>query len=145
VKYRPYVNPGGDRRLGSGAQGLEHVFREHPDEEITVLHVISLPESATVGEARMYIDWDELMDQKREHAEALFDEAREPAAAHDATITTETTVGRPDREILEYVEENDIDHVFVGSHGRSGVSRLLLGSVAEKVVRRAPVPVTVIR
>lgn len=126
-------------------KALEYVFSEHSGEEITVLHVLGLPESATVGEARMYIDWDELMEQKREHAEALFDEARELAAAHDATITTETVVGRPDRAILEYVEENDVDHVFVGSHGRSGVSRLLLGSVADKVVRRAPVPVTVIR
>jgi nucleotide-binding universal stress UspA family protein len=126
-------------------KALEHVFTEHPDEEITVLHVVSLPESATVGEARMYIDWDELMEHKRERAETLFDEARELATAHDATITTETAVGRPDRAIIEYLEENDVDHVFLGSHGRSGVSRLLLGSVAETVVRRAPVPVTIIR
>jgi nucleotide-binding universal stress UspA family protein len=126
-------------------KSLEHVFRERSDEEVTVLHVVSLPESATVGEARMYIDWDELMEHKEEHAEELFEEARELAAAHDVTITTETAVGRPDRAILEYVEENDIDHVFLGSHGRSGVSRLLLGSVAETVVRRAPVRVTVVR
>jgi nucleotide-binding universal stress UspA family protein len=126
-------------------KALEHVFGEHRDEEVTVLHVLSLPESATVGEARMYIDWDELMERKGEHAEELFEEARELAAAHDVTITTDTAVGRPDRAILEYVEENDIDHVFLGSHGRSGVSRLLLGSVAETVVRRAPVPVTVVR
>jgi nucleotide-binding universal stress UspA family protein len=66
----------------------------------------------------MYIDWDELMEQKREHAEALFDEAKELVSAHEATITTETAVGRPDRAILEYVEENDVDRVFVGSHGR---------------------------
>lgn len=39
----------------------------------------------------------------------------------------------------------DVDHVAVGSHGRSGVSRLLLGSVAESVMRRPPVPVTVVR
>lgn len=126
-------------------KALEHVFTEHPDEEITVLHVLSPPESATIGEARMYVDWDELMERQQERADELFDEANELAALHDVTITTEIAVGPPSRAIIEYLEENDIDHVFVGSHGRSGVSRLLLGSVAETVVRRAPVPVTIIR
>ncbi|MFD1525685.1 universal stress protein, partial [Halolamina salina] len=37
------------------------------------------------------------------------------------------------------------DHLVVGSHGRTGVSRMLLGSVAEKVVRESPIPVTVVR
>jgi nucleotide-binding universal stress UspA family protein len=90
-------------------KALEHVFSEHPNEEITVLHVISLPESTTVGEARMHINWDELRESKREHAETLFDETRELAAAQDVKITTETAVGRPDREILEYVERRSSD------------------------------------
>jgi nucleotide-binding universal stress UspA family protein len=47
--------------------------------------------------------------------------------------------------IVEYAEEHDVDHIVMGSHGRSGVSRVLLGSVAENVTRRSPVPVTVVR
>ena len=47
--------------------------------------------------------------------------------------------------IVEYVETHDVDHVVIGSHGRKGLSRVLLGSVAELVVRRSPVPVTVVR
>jgi nucleotide-binding universal stress UspA family protein len=43
------------------------------------------------------------------------------------------------------VDEHDVDHVVMGSNGRRGVSRLVLGSVAERVVRGAPVPVTVVR
>jgi nucleotide-binding universal stress UspA family protein len=54
-------------------------------------------------------------------------------------------VGRPAREIVDYADENDIDHVVMGSHGRSGVSRIVLGSVAENVVRKSSVPVTVAR
>ena len=46
---------------------------------------------------------------------------------------------------MTYAEENDIDHIVVGSHGRGGVSRMLLGSVAETVARRSSVPVTIIR
>ena len=54
-------------------------------------------------------------------------------------------VGRPTRTIVEYADEHDIDQIVMGSHGRSGMSRILLGSVAEIVVRRATVPVTVVR
>ncbi|GAB7020902.1 hypothetical protein JCM18750_37640 [Halostagnicola bangensis] len=38
-----------------------------------------------------------------------------------------------------------VDHIVIGSHGRSGPSRVLLGSVTERVARRAPVPVTIVR
>lgn len=126
-------------------KALEYAFETYPDEEILVLHALSPPESMAAGEARMYVDWDELMERQRERTEELFEEAEELAAAHGTRITTETAVGRPDRAIVDYVEGHDVEHVVVGSHGRRGVSRVLLGSVAETVVRRAPVPVTVVR
>jgi nucleotide-binding universal stress UspA family protein len=52
---------------------------------------------------------------------------------------------RPARAIVDYAEEHDVAHTVVGSHGRTGVTRVLLGSVAENVMRRAPCPVTVVR
>ncbi|WP_331235613.1 universal stress protein [Natronorarus salvus] len=126
-------------------KALEHGFSVHPGEDITVLHVLNPPESATYGEARMYVDWEEVMEDRRERAEELLDAARDRADDHDAPVVTEVVVGRPARAIVEYAEEHDVDHVVIGSHGRSGVSRVLLGSVAESVVRRSPCPVTVVR
>ncbi|QZP37409.1 universal stress protein [Halobaculum magnesiiphilum] len=61
------------------------------------------------------------------------------------TVETATTVGKPAAAIVEYAADHDIDHIVVGSHGRSGISRIVLGSVAEAVVRNSPVPVTVVR
>ena len=49
------------------------------------------------------------------------------------------------RTIVEHAKDDGFDHIVMGSHGRSGVSRILLGSVAEKVVRSSTVPVTVVR
>jgi len=46
---------------------------------------------------------------------------------------------------VEFAHEGDCDHVIIGSHGREGILRVLLGRVAETVVRRAPMPVTVVR
>jgi nucleotide-binding universal stress UspA family protein len=58
-------------------------------------------------------------------------------------LPTETSVltGRPYLEITRYAEENDIDCIVMGTHGRKGISRFFLGSVTERVIRRADVPV----
>jgi len=54
-------------------------------------------------------------------------------------------IGTPHEEIMRYVSDRDIDLVVMGSHGRSGVARAVMGSVAETVVRQAPCPVLVVR
>lgn len=60
-------------------------------------------------------------------------------------VETAVLAGRPHRAILEYVSEHDIDLVVMGTHGRRGLDRLLLGSVTERVIRTASVPVLVVR
>jgi nucleotide-binding universal stress UspA family protein len=55
-----------------------------------------------------------------------------------------TTAGDPADEILRYVAGHGIDLIVLGTHGRTGVSRVLLGSVAERVLRAAPCPVLVV-
>ncbi len=84
-----------------------------------------------------------------ERGTTLCDQAKDrlhEAGVPDSTIIeTEVETGKPARKIFEFVSENDVDQIVMGSHGRSGVSRLLLGSVAESVIRRSPVPVIVVR
>ncbi|WP_049894333.1 universal stress protein [Halogranum rubrum] len=70
------------------------------------------------------------------------------ARAHDAGVTSvEGTVvrGTPHRAIVDYAHDHGADLVVVGTHGRRGLDRLLLGSVAERVLRTADVPVLVVR
>jgi nucleotide-binding universal stress UspA family protein len=52
-----------------------------------------------------------------------------------------TRIGLPAEEIVRYAREHAIDLIVMGTHGREGVMRVVLGSVAETVVRRAPCPV----
>ena len=56
-----------------------------------------------------------------------------------------TRIGVPSAEILRYAGEHEIDLIVVGSHGRTGLTHVLLGSVAEKVVRKSPCPVLTVR
>ena len=86
-----------------------------------------------------------VMEAMREAGERTVGEVAEQAEANGLDATTEVTVGTPHREILEYVESNDIDLVVMGTQGRTGVGRYLLGSVTEKVVRLSDVPVLTIR
>ena len=53
--------------------------------------------------------------------------------------------GHPAERILRYAKEHKIDLIVMGTHGRRGLNRILLGSVAEEVVRRSPVPVITVR
>ena len=60
-------------------------------------------------------------------------------------VTVSATVAWPYAEILRYAAANDVDLIVMGTHGRSGVSHMLLGSIAERVVRHAPCPVLTVR
>ncbi len=67
--------------------------------------------------------------------------------ADEAGIDIETVIedGTPHRAILEYADEAGIDCIVMGTHGRSGLDRYLLGSVTERVVRSAGIPVLTVR
>lgn len=122
---------------------LDRALEENPDAEITVLHVIDSSELSYSGAGAGAAE--SLTDARREEAEELFDEARDRAEAHGVTLTTTIEVGQPGDAIVSYAEENDIDHIIMGSHGRSGLSRILVGSVAATVVRNSSVTVTIAR
>ena len=63
----------------------------------------------------------------------------------DVEVSTTVEVGFPHEEILDAVADEEIDLIVMGTHGRSGLQRFVLGSVAEKVVRLSPVPVLTVR
>jgi nucleotide-binding universal stress UspA family protein len=69
------------------------------------------------------------------------------SAAADAGVACETAVlhGHPHEVITDYADEHGIDLVVMGTHGRHGVQRFLLGSVTERVVRSSAVPVLTVR
>jgi nucleotide-binding universal stress UspA family protein len=60
-------------------------------------------------------------------------------------LTTSTAIGTPVDQILDYIDDSHIDLVVMGTHGRGPVGHLLLGSVAERIVRRSPVPVLTVK
>jgi len=88
---------------------------------------------------------DRLRERRSEVASTAAEELDDLLEATDTDVNLETVIGDPAEELLAYADEHDINHIVVGSSGRGGVSRVLLGSVAETVARRAAVPVTIVR
>ncbi|WP_248895521.1 universal stress protein [Haloplanus halobius] len=120
---------------------LTFAVDEWPDASFTLLYVVD-PVTSGLGQRALPGSSENWYEHARETGRAQFDEARE-LVRHP--VDTRIEVGKPARVVVDVAEAGPFDHVVVGSHGREGVTRILLGSVAEEVVRRSPVPVTVVR
>ncbi|APX97392.1 universal stress protein [Natronorubrum daqingense] len=124
-------------------KAVKQAFDEHGDEELVLLRVVELADGYT--EASIKAVQDVLGDRRESAAEELRADLPDLVDTESVDFRTEVATGNPAREIVSAAEEYDVDQIVIGSHGRSGVSRVLLGSVAESVVRRSPVSVTVVR
>ncbi len=129
-----------------GLNAAGFVTEELTEATVVLLHVIDPARETSYPSATLPSFSEEWYERETSRAEELFEEVEDTV---DEGVATEraTEVGKPTDVIVDFAgdEDNDIDHVVMGSHGRQGVSRLLLGSVAETVIRRSPVPVTVVR
>ena len=100
----------------------------------------------TAGYSEMYIPVGDVHEEAARAARAELEKLLTvpPLAGHHAQLVMR--VGPAARELLAYLAERpDIDLVVMATHGRGGVARLMMGSVADKVVRAAPCPVLTIR
>lgn len=84
------------------------------------------------------------MDDLREEAQAATGSVATQCEERGLTVTEHHAGGKPHRMIADYAEDNDIDLIVMGSHGRAGVRRALLGSVTERTLRSTHIPVLVV-
>lgn len=126
-------------------EACDFVAEEFPSASVTLLHVINPSEASYSVQSSLPSASEEWYQRQQSEAENLFDDIESRIDGDDRTVERATEVGKPTRAIVEYAAENGADQIVMGSHGRSGMGRILLGSVAETVVRRSPVPVTVVR
>ena len=119
-----------DQAIGLAAQS---------DAELHVLFVVEdLPYAPEMADGQVEA-------RLREIGEEAVSEIRQRADEAGVAVETALEDGTPHRAILEYVDDAGIDLVVMGTHGRSGLDRYLLGSVTERVVRGAEVPVLTVR
>jgi nucleotide-binding universal stress UspA family protein len=125
------------------ARAIEVVARapQHVMHVAAVIDVHGGPLVGTLGGAT-YRDADHLQQVVSERVAAAF--AGRPTAA-EVQFYVHARIGKAHEEVLELAREVGADLIFIGSHGKTGFERMLLGSVSEKVVREAKCPVMVVR
>lgn len=127
------------------AKALEFAIDEWGDHDLTLLYVINPADARDRLGAGVPSAAEEWFEQAKADANELLAGAVED---YEQELDTHIGVGKPATTIVEIAGGDDgppFDHLVIGSHGRTGVSRMLLGSVAEKVIREVSVPVTVVR
>lgn len=117
------------------------------DAQIDVLHVWE-PSPYVSPSQLVWMSGESCVFSDRMHAE--FEQrvrqlVSEEAPEHEARINVIVRAGYTSHDILETLRDEHYDLVVMGTHGRTGLSHLILGSVAERIVRMAPCPVMTIR
>lgn len=103
------------------------------------LHVINVVDvHALTGEHLSHTIYQEFERMGQEAVDSVIEDANDAGVE---SIEASVLTGTPSRSITEYVDERDIDLIVMGTHGRSGIQRYLLGSVTERVLRTASTPV----
>jgi universal stress protein A len=123
-------------------------FASQYNATVQLLHVFEIPDYAATPYGRR----SQTCNQMKSQVDAAEQEARENLTAFEnqllnagVKVEAYVRVGFPFDEIVQMANHFDVDLIIVGSHGYTGMTRLLLGSTAERVVERAPCPVLVVK
>ncbi len=143
TKKRPYVIVVGFDLSEQGFVAVHQAFdvaRRHTTASVHVLAVMDKQKGLRPTKGKVsYESAEQLQDVVRSELDKAEDQPE------NTEIFLHARIGAPTKELLNLAVEADADLIVVGTHGRTGVQRMLLGSVAERVVRYATCPVLVAR
>ncbi|WP_330631879.1 universal stress protein [Halocatena halophila] len=134
---------GSDGTAAAVREGIELAHRYG-----STIHALSVIELAyteeSVADAGV---WESVFETRKRECEAAVVEvdAAVASAGHELSVTTAIRQGYPATEIVAYADQHDVDCIVMGTHGRTGMRRYLLGSVTSSVVRRATRPVVTVQ
>ena len=120
-------------------------FAEAFSTEVHLLHVVEPPAAAYSEFGMGYVGVSIVEDDLREAAEKKLTTLPNPEWDKKLSVRRAVVMGTPFVETVRYAKENDIDMIVLGTHGRGAIAHMLMGSTAEKIVRKAPCPVLTVR
>lgn len=131
--------------FGEEAMRYACEFAETFGAQLHILHAVEPPAVAYSEFGIGYIGVQELEEDLKRGAEAKLNTFPEPRWQGKFEVVRAVPVGTAFVEIVRYAKENDIDLIVIGTHGRGAIAHMLMGSTAEKVVRKASCPVLTVR
>jgi nucleotide-binding universal stress UspA family protein len=109
------------------------------------VHALYVVDTSSFSTIPMDAGWEEMYEILRKEGGRAIYEVKERGEAAGVEVREVLWEGHPSTEIINFAENNDIDLIVMGTLGKTGLDRFLMGSVAEKVVRNSKVPVLVVR
>jgi len=113
---------------------------------VSLIHVVEDPFVTAAWQSEAFIaSLPELLNELITAAQTHLAALKKDLAAHGFVVETEVITGRPAQAIVQHAAAGHFDLIVMGTHGRTGLSHALLGSVAERVVQKAPCGVLTVR
>jgi nucleotide-binding universal stress UspA family protein len=109
------------------------------------IHAIYVVDTAAFASIPMDAAWESMYELLRQEGDEATKYVADKAESLGLVVDRNTIEGHPADEIIKYAEKNSMSIIVMGTLGKSGLDRFLLGSVAEKVVRTSKIPVLVVR
>ena len=131
-----------------GSEATERAVREAVDlaaAHDATIHALYVLNTASFASIPTESSVDGVSEMLEREGDVALDAVEAIAQEHGVPVERVQLDGSPAREIIRYADRSDVDLIVMGTHGRGGIDRLLLGSVAERVVRSATVPVLTVR
>lgn len=140
IKFNTILHPSDFSDVATGAFAVAADMAAQYGAELHVLHVIPQPSSAITVELGMPEDYRAELEAASKRRLGQMVESTGAASK----VTYASTVGDVAGEIVSYAKDHGVDLIVMGTNGYTGVKHLVLGSVAEKVLRRSGLPVLAI-
>jgi len=109
------------------------------------VHTLYVVDTSAFSSIPMDGGWEEMYEVLKKEGEKAVSEVRELGEASGVNVRDVILEGHPSSEIITFAENNDADIIVVGTLGKTGLDRFLMGSVAEKVMRSSKIPVLIVR
>ena len=132
---------------GSSAaeRALRHAIALAKGREAMEIHIVNVQEQADAPELRRFLKPAEIKRNQLTHGEAALASAKKLLERARVPYKTHVLIGEPAEQIAAFARRGGFDKIVMGTHGRTGLTAMLMGSVATKVLHHATVPVTLVK
>ena len=126
-------------------RAIRHVIQLSHGHEPMELHLLNVQERADAPQVMRFRKTSDITPAQLRHGETALTAAKRQLDRAGIEYETHVLIGDPARKIAEFAKQGGFETIIMGTHGRGGISGLLMGSVAMKVLHLSTIPVTLVK